>query len=299
MSIGIHKGIEDGLDPEIHIVDMEGGPIQDAAKISEISASLSPKYKRKVTVSAAYMQILWIICNIALKNNDSIAIEIDVDNMSDKDRERYFRELSADTPSAKYQRELLDKNGIFQESAEKVNMIEKIASKKLTDDELESLYSFDIDSTSGLLTNGMYVYAMTFALLHEFSHHSLDQDFSKEATLDEEVAADQSAFGSMYSDLKGEQKYTAMYGVICSLVSLLFINPELIDDGIHPKPVERIFEYYEFIKDENTKYAGLLCHLLYAWAVYTRDNDMPKLDRPYDELIYLMKDHLLKIEEKK
>ena len=50
------------------------------------------------------------------------------------------------------------------------------------------------------------------------------------------------------------------------------------------------------IKDESPKYAGLLCHLLYTWAVYTRDDNMPKWDRPYDELIYLMKDHLLEIE---
>lgn len=242
------------------------------------------------------MQILWIICNIALKNNDSIAIKIEVDNMSEEEKKQYFRELSADTPITNYQRELLDQNRIFQASAEMVNMIEKIASKELTDDEMESLYSTDMDSTSGLLTNGMYVYAMTFALLHEFSHHSLDQDFSKEATLDEEDAADQYAFWTMYSDLNGDHKLTAMYGIICSLVSLLFINPELIDDGIHPKPVERIFKYYELIKDENPKYAGLLCHLLYTWAVYTRDNDMPKWDRPYNELIYLIKAHLLEIE---
>lgn len=66
---------------------------------------------------------------------------------------------------------------------------------------MESLYSFDMDSSSGVLTNSMYVFAMTFGLLHEFSHHSLDQDFSKAPTLEEEVAADQSAFWSMYSDL--------------------------------------------------------------------------------------------------
>ena len=59
-----------------------------------------------------------------------------------------------------------------------------------------------------------------------------------------------------------------------------------------------MFVYYELIKDENPKYAGLLCHLLYTWAVYTRDDNMPKWDRPYNELIYLMKDHLLEIEER-
>lgn len=89
------------------------------------------------------MQILWIICNIALKNNDSIAIEIEIDNMSDEDRKKYFRELSADTPITNYQRELLDKKRIFQESAEKVNTIEKIASRKLTDVQMFAFSFFD------------------------------------------------------------------------------------------------------------------------------------------------------------
>lgn len=47
VSIGIHKGIEDGLDPRIHIVDPDGGPIQDVAKITETPIILSPEYKLK------------------------------------------------------------------------------------------------------------------------------------------------------------------------------------------------------------------------------------------------------------
>ena len=230
------------------------------------------------------------------KNNDAIAVEVEVDKMSSDEKDQYYKELEVDLPETRYLKTLLDKKAIFQQSAEKVNLIELICSKKLSEDEMERVHSLDMTSGSGVLTNGMYIFAMTFCLLHEFSHHSLGQDFSKEATLEEEVAADQSAFWSMYSDLEGNLKLTAMYGIICSLVSLLFINPQLIDDGIHPKPVERILEYYELIKDESPKYAGLLCHLLYTWAVYTRDDNMPKWDRPYDELIYLMKDHLLEIE---
>lgn len=296
VSIGIAEGIKEGLDPEIHLFDEEGGPIQTIAEITELPSFLKPEHKRKVSVSAAYMQVLWILCDIALKNNDAIAVEVEVDKMSSEEKDQYYKELEVDLPETRYLKTLLDKKAIFQQSAEKVNLIELICSKKLSEDEMERVHSLDMTSGSGVLTNGMYIFAMTFCLLHEFSHHSLGQDFSKEATLEEEVAADQSAFWSMYSDLEGNLKLTAMYGIICSLVSLLFINPQLIDDGIHPKPVERIFEYYELIKDESPKYAGLLCHLLYTWAVYTRDDNMPKWDRPYDELIYLMKDHLLEIE---
>ena len=296
LNSSITEAISKIVSIEIHLFDEEGGPIQTIAEITELPSFLKPEHKRKVSVSAAYMQVLWILCDIALKNNDAIAVEVEVDKMSSDEKDQYYKELEVDLPETRYLKTLLDKKAIFQQSAEKVNLIELICSKKLSEDEMERVHSLDMTSGSGVLTNGMYIFAMTFCLLHEFSHHSLGQDFSKEATLEEEVAADQSAFWSMYSDLEGNLKLTAMYGIICSLVSLLFINPQLIDDGIHPKPVERILEYYELIKDESPKYAGLLCHLLYTWAVYTRDDNMPKWDRPYDELIYLMKDHLLEIE---
>ena len=298
VSLGIADGIKEGLDPQIHLVDEESGPISTVAEITEIPVFLNLDYKRKVSVSAAYMQVLWIICNIALKNNDAIAVEVEVDNMSPEEKEQFYKELEVDTPETRYLKTLLDKKAIFQQSADEVDLIKLICSKKLSEAEMDIVYQLDMTSDSGALTNNMYIYAMNFCLLHEFSHHSLGQYFSKEATLEEEVAADQSAFWSMYSDLEGNLKLTAMYGIICSLVSLLFINPKLIDDETHPKPIERIFEYYELIKDENPKYAGLLCHLIYTWAVYTRDNDMPIWDRPYNELIYLMKAHLLEIEDR-
>lgn len=176
---------------------------------------------------------------------------MEVDDISPEEKEQFYKGLEVDTPETRYIKTLLDKKAIFQQSAEKVDLIELICSKKMSEAEMDIVYSLDISSDSGVLTNSMYIYAMTFCLLHEFSHHSLGQDFSKEASLEEEVAADQSSFWSMSSDLEGNLKLTAMYGTICSLVSILFINPKLINDTTHPKPIEKIFEYYELIKDEN------------------------------------------------
>ena len=298
VSIDIHKGIENGLDPMIHLEDEKGGPITDIAKITEIPAALKPEYKRKVAISAAFMQILWIICDIVLKINDSIALNVEIERLSDSQREQFYQELAVDTDEIRFLRAILDEKNVYQKSADEVNLIEMIATRQLNEQEMESLYTLDMDSSYGKRVNGMYTYAMAFCLLHEFSHHSLDHDFSIEGSIEEEIAADQEAFWSMYSDLNDKAKLTAMYGIISLLVSLIFINKELIDDGIHPKPIERIFGYYELIKEENPKYAGLLCHLFYTWAVYTGDNDMPKWDRPYNELVYQIRDHLLEIERR-
>lgn len=298
VSIGIADGIKEGLDPQIHLIDEDGGPITTVAQITELPSYLNPDYKHTVTVSATYMQILWIICDIALKNNDAIAIEVEVENMSKAERDQFYEELQVETVETRYLKKLLDKKEIFTQSAKEVDMIEMVSYKKLSEEEMELLYSLDMKSGSGVLTNSMYVFAMTFCLLHEFAHHSLGQDFSTEGTIEEEIEADQEAFWSMYSDLEGKLKDTAMYGIICSLVSLIFVNDKLLDDGIHPLPVERIFDYYELIKDENPKYAGLLCHLFYTWAVFSRDDNMPKWDCPYNEMIYKIKDHLIEIERR-
>ena len=298
VSIGIAVGIKDGLDPYIYMIDTEGGPVSTVAQIDEIPAILNSQYKHKVSVSVAYMQILWIICDIALNNNDVMAIENQIEEMTPEEREQFYKELKVDTRETIYLRTLLDKTEVFQRSAQKADLVETIASKKLSEEEMDRVYSLDSESNTEIRADSMYVYGMAFCLLHEFSHHSLGHDISKDGSVEEEIEADQAAFWSMYSDLDDNEKLTAMYGILCSLVSLLFINEKLIDDGIHPLPVERIFDYYELIKDENPKYAGLLCHLFYIWAVVTRDNDMPKLHLPYNEMIYIIKEHLIEIEHR-
>lgn len=295
-SIDIHQGIEDGLTPQIYLTDEKGGSIEDIAKITPVYTD--PKYKCQVTISAAYMQIFWIICDTALKINDSIAINIEIEKMSQKKKVQFFNELKKNTPETNYLKSILDKKKVFQQSAEKIDLIEKINSKNLTEEEMEQVYELDMTSYTGVRTNSMYVYGMAFCLLHEFSHHALGHDIKTGGTIEDEVAADQEAFWSIYSDLTGDSKETAMYGCICSLVSLMFINTKLLKDNEHPSPVERIFTYYELIKDDNPKYAGLLCILFYIWAILTNDKNMPKWDRPYNEMVYVIKDHLLEIENK-
>lgn len=104
---------------------------------------------------------------------------MEVDDISPEEKEQFYKGLEVDTPETRYIKTLLDKKAIFQQSAEKVDLIELICSKKMSEAEMDIVYSLDISSDSGVLTNSMYIYAMTFCLLHEFSHHSLGQDFKR------------------------------------------------------------------------------------------------------------------------
>jgi hypothetical protein len=236
--------------------------------------------------------------HIGLRNNDSTAINEEIDRMSKEKQVQFNNKLSFDTPITKYLRELIDKKVTFGNSAEMLNKMECIVSRHLNDAEMEELYQSDMESEFGVHVNSMYVYAMVFNLLHEYSHHSLKHDLGNRGNVDEENAADHSAFWCMFSDLDSAEHNTAMSGILCSLVSLIFVDTTLKDDGIHPLPVERIFSFYDIVKPDNPKYAGLLLHLFYAWAVYTHNNDMPKLEGPYDETLERIRAYMLELEHR-
>lgn len=165
----------------------------------------------------------------------------------------------------------------------------------LDEEKMESLYKYDVNSSIGIRVNALYVKAVTFILLHEFSHHSLNHDFNRKGTVDEEIEADSKVFWSICNDLEGKDKNTAMRGILCALVSFLFVNPQLIDDGIHPKPIDRIFEYYDYAQDicDSTAF---LCYLFLVWAVYIGCKNFPKLDsqNDYSELLKEIKVYFYK-----
>ena len=297
ITIDIACGIATGLDPMIHFVDEQGGPISTIAEITDCPIILSRTSPlRYVKLSVTYAQLLWMICSVVLRNHDTIALEYEIDNMSSEERSQYFNELSVDSNITRYQRDLLDKKKTFELSSDMLNKICIMTQRKLTENEMDELYKYDMESEIGIKINSMYVYAMVFNLLHEFSHHSLNHDFQQVGTLQEEIEADSNSFWSIYSDLMGAEKNTAIIGILCSLTSLIFVDKSLQDDGIHPLPIERIFTYYDLIKDENIKYSGLLCHLFYAWAIYVHDDNMPKLDGPYDETLNKIKAYMIEKE---
>lgn len=298
ISLDIAKGIREGLDPMIHLVDKQGGPLTTIADIKEKSLLIDKDTpKRYVTLSVTYSQILWMICSIVMRNHDSIAINYEYDKMSSEQKTKFEQELlNNDSVITRYERELLDEKKVLSDSANMLNTIEILSTRKLSEEEIEELYQYDITSEIGTRVNSLYVFAISFILLHEFSHHSLNHDFKQIGTRDEEEAADHNAFWTLYSDLKGEYRNSALLGILCALVSLIFIDTSLKDDGVHPLPIERIFYFYDILKEESPKYAGLMCHLFYTWAVYCHDENMPPLEAPYEDTIEKIRTYMLGIE---
>ena len=297
VSIDIAQSIRDGLDSMIHFVDEQGGPLSTIAEIIDKPILIDKdEPKRYVKISAAYSQMLRMICSIVMRNHDSVAINYEIEQMSVEEHNNFLRELEIDNTITKYERALLDQKVVFSESADLLNIIEILSKRKLSDEEMEQIYTYDMTSDIGVRVNSLYVYAMSFILLHEFSHHSLNHDFNHYGTIEEEEAADHNAFWTLYSDLEGNERTTALLGILCALVSLIFVDPSLKDDGIHPLPIERIIYFYNIVKDESPKFAGLMCHLFYTWAVYVHDANMPQLDGSYDETFDKIKAYMIEKE---
>ncbi len=299
ISLDIVQGISDGLDSMIHFVDEQGGPLSTIAEIAEKKVLMNENEpKRYVTISAAYCQMLWMICSIVLRNHDSVSINCEIKKMSQEEYSEFQQELLVDNVVTRCECSLLDRDKVFSDSVDMLNKIEILIQKKLSNEEIEQLYTYDMVSDIGTRINSLYVYAMSFELLHEFSHHSLNHDLNQTGTRKEEEEADHNAFWTLYSDLKGAERKTALLGILCALVSLIFVNTSLEDDGIHPLPIERIFHFYDIIKEEDNKFAGLICHLFYAWAVYSHDETMPRLDKSYEETIEKIRSYMLDKETK-
>lgn len=297
-SLDIQDSIKKGLNPEVQIVDKDGRSLTTIAEIIDLGNTIS-ETRYCVKISATYAQFLWLLCDIAFRINDSIAIQNEFEQLNEEEKKDFIFHLKDNTPESHYLSELSDMESVFSYCTDSILIISKLLNGMLTDKEMDDLYNYDMTGIIGPRVNSLYVYATSFILLHEFSHYYLNHDFSGDGSYEEETEADQEAFWSMYSDLEDKEKRTAMRGILCALVSLIFINKDLQDDSIHPKPVERIFQYYEYLKCDGQDYSALLCYLFYAWAVYTNDMDLPKHNgcKSYPELLNKIKKHLLDKED--
>ena len=142
ISLDIAEGIREGLDPMIHFVDEHGGPLSTVAKTTErIVVMNENESKRYVTISATYSQILWMICSIVMRNNDSVAINNEIERMSPEEYAMYQQELLNDSIVARYECELQEEKKVFSDSAEMLNKIEILSTRKLSDEETEQLYA--------------------------------------------------------------------------------------------------------------------------------------------------------------
>ena len=150
---------------------------------------------------------------------------------------------------------------------------------ELTDKEKFDINHFskiDMKTPYAEKINSVYCFGICFILLHELSHFSLGHIDRDSQSVQDEIEADLASFWSIYSDISEDKRFSAICGILCALFSLLFLNPTMESDGIHPSEEDRIIAIYDSIKSDNPKYTILLVSLFTYWAKFHNIIDFPK-----------------------
>lgn len=307
-SADILDNIKEGLNNEIRFIDQDC-PISDVAKIVK-----SPMDgKSYVSLSAAYCQYLWLMCSIIIR-------EIDLSVVMEECKRcgvtlEQFIEGTKQAVSLSQEQVLeqipLEYKGINIEQyidylkriPELLNIEEFCKLQKyyikllveLMEQETFNLGDFsaiDVNTPYGEKINSVYCFGICFILLHEASHFALGHLDKVSPAIQDEVEADFSSFGSIYSDISENEKFSANCGVLCALFSLLYLNPTIEPDNIHPTEDERIFKVYECIKNDNPKYTVILVQFFKYWAEIYQIIDFPPNLQNTEDSVDRIKDFL-------
>lgn len=290
-SADIPENVKKGLNNEIRFIDQDG-PISDVAKIARFPTD----GKSHVSLSAAYCQYLWLMCSIVIREIDLfVVIEecrqrgITLEQFADFSGQ--LENLSPEQISKhiplEYKGTNIEQNlDYLKRIPELLNTVEfhncqkkyvKLLSE-LTGKEkfiLEDFSAININTPYGEKINSVYCFGICFVLLHEASHFSLGHIDKESCTIQDEIDADSSSFWSIYSDISETEKFSADCGVLCALFSLLYLNPTIESDNIHPTEDDRIFAVYESVKEDDPKYTLLLVQLFRYWAGLHQINGFP------------------------
>lgn len=282
ITANIPECINNGLSNEIRFID-ECSYITCPAEI----VPSGPNGECYVRLSSAYCQYLWLLCDITLKTIDyniilqeceKSAITLEdfralVEQILNYDKDEVRKLIQSKYPSINIDL-YLDYLESTSAITQTINLKDEIATdcdllSELTNSSV-NIEKFAQINFTGKYTekvNAMYCYGIAFVLLHELSHFSLGHLKKLEGENDEREA-DIAAFWELYGNLNELERFTANCGMLCVMYSLLFLNPSIKEDGIHPSEELRIFELYEQIKNDNKKYSLLIIHLFEIWTLF-------------------------------
>lgn len=152
-----------------------------------------------------------------------------------------------------------------------IGLTAEVRNKVVDETLLSKLQTLDMDSPIGKNANSIAAYGLAFSLCHEASHSTCGHNLNGEGSEAEENEADENAFWTRVSMLQESEQFSAMVGVICTMVSLLFLNPAFEPDGVHPKESDRLMKHFDTIisicpKDKRDKYKSFLVLAVCLWA---------------------------------
>lgn len=313
-SAGIPDSISKGLDNNITILDL-GSKCSDVAEVAPylIDGSLETGYS--VSLSAAYCQYLWIICDVAIRSIDYLNT-IHIASMSGKSKDKLIIDnemaLSMSDEDLTSLMELYKAQGSvkqFRVQTERINELlkdEKFLSKmerelslalSLINHDCQTLCPEDFSGLNmtdgyGLTVNSCLVKGVSFILLHELHHIRLKHLEKATKTPNDETEADDAAFWTMCNDIGDDERFTVVIGILCMLFSLFIKDSGTPDDKEHPGEDTRVFHILDIVSNDSPKYTWLIIYLFILWSNITGIENFPEVSIYDKDAIEKIKDFL-------
>lgn len=297
-SANIRDAISKDLDPVIEVIEKNS----KCTDVGGIKAYCTPNNERryKVYISAAFAQLLWIISDVTIKahdyhinmrefekfgvaKEDIIKINEEAALLSDEKIIEQLKGIKKDFNLSSFRSYIYRINELINTgfSIEKINDEQRIGLSLLEQSpfelEFEQFGSLDMKSGYGQTSNACTVKGVSFILLHEFAHYSLEH-MDKRVEASDEIDADQYAFWTIDSDTNSEENFTAMIGVIAMMFAILLKDYTTPSDGVHPREDKRLFDILKIIESQNPKYAEMAVWLFKIWIDYLNLPDFPDID---------------------
>lgn len=307
-SAKIYDAMTSGMVNETNLID-KGSHITEIAYIEQQDDGTN-----RVSLSSAYCQYFWLVCDVALKILDrriiaGACMEYHIsllnfkscveqtNKMNKKEIEKflpmYYRiDVDRYLDYLKIVPDLLV-DDFWEKMGFELFLAEMLSNNSLQI-ERDGFCAVDMKSKYSERTNSVYTYGIAFMMLHEMAHHQLKHMYKDEEHTEDEIQADYKAFFEIFSDITGEERFSAICGMMCVFFSFMMLNPRLQSLGVHPREEKRLFSIYDEVVRENPKYTLLLVMLIDFWAKLNHIDDYPKDLPPTEESVTLIRDYFSK-----
>lgn len=303
-SAKIYDSLTSGMQNEADFIDKDG-------KITDIAfIETQDDGTNKVTISSAFCQYFWLLCDVCFKILDRRIIQgacddyhislmdfkVSVEQTNRIPRSRFTSmfpvncriEINRYLDYLMIVPELLE-DDFWLKMSQEMDLAESLSNHQLSLN-LDAFKVVNMDGKYSERTNSVYCYGMAFMMLHEMAHHQLNH-LQKDEETEDEVQADYKAFFEIYNDIQGEERFSAICGMMSVFFAFLMLNPGLNSLGVHPREEKRLMTIYDEIVKENPKYTLLLVQLLDFWAKICHISDYPKDLLPTDDSVQVIRQY--------
>ena len=236
---------------------------------------------KQVSISAAFCQMIWLICYYALVTED---YRITEEEFSKWSYLKKIKSLVMISVLYKYNPGCVDEKDVYvhlvrrayeeKKNEEAISLLKMIARQNPVDvtmaQRLDDLFKDDIMNH---MVNSLYLYSICFYLLHEFGHYLSEGENMTE--LMEEYAADALASDLMIKKTKNCYLKSSMYGMTAGVCCLMIF---FLQNRTHPDTDTRLKEGLNGLNVSDhfrRKNAGLILSYLGLWAALNNIEDFP------------------------